>query len=59
MDDNTVTGEVGEEMNASLLLPTDIERLKEQKRVVKTQTSKLYTKLLRLKPNEKCESEDL
>ena len=38
--DNTVTSEVGEEMEASLLLSTDIERLKKQKRVVKTQTSK-------------------
>jgi hypothetical protein len=33
MVDNTVTGEVGEEMEASLLLSTDIERLKKQKRV--------------------------
>ncbi|CAB4033268.1 Hypothetical predicted protein, partial [Paramuricea clavata] len=32
-----------------------IERLKKQKRVIKTQTSKLYTKLLRLMSNEKCE----
>ncbi|CAB4037252.1 Hypothetical predicted protein [Paramuricea clavata] len=53
MVDNTVTGEVGEEMEASLLLSTDIERLKKQKRVIKTQTSKLYTKLLRLMSNEK------
>ena len=59
MVDNTVTGEVCEEMEASLLLSTDIERLKKQKRVVKTQTSKLYTKLLRLMSNEKCESEEL
>jgi hypothetical protein len=59
MVDNTVSGEVGEEMEASLLLSTDIERLKKQKRVVvKTQTSKLYTKLLRLM-SEKCESEEL
>lgn len=51
------TSEVNEEMEASL--STDIEQLKKQKRVLKTQTSKLYTKLLRLMSDEKCESEEL
>ena len=49
--------EVGEEMEASL--STDIEQMKKQEWALKTQTSKLYTKLFRLMSNEKCESEEL
>ena len=37
----------------------DIERLKKQKRILKTQVSKLYTKLLRLMTDDSCGREDL
>ena len=54
------TSEVAESMEASLSTQTDeIERLKKQKRVLKTQLSKLYTKLLRLMTDDSCENESL
>ena len=54
------TSEVAESMEASLLTQADeIERLKKQKRVLKTQLSKLYTKLLRLMADDSCEKESL
>ncbi len=55
------TSEVTESMEESLLTTQidDIERLKKQKRVLKTQLSKLYTKLLRLISDDSCEKECL
>ncbi len=55
------TSEVTESMEECLLTTQidDIERLKKQKRVLKTQLSKLYTKLLRLISDDSCEKECL